>query len=160
VADILDIPEEKLREAFEKARQEIIAERQEKAFQEFLDRMIEEGLINDDEAAEIEEWWQEKPEALNWVLLRKAFFMARPHLRNLTDEDCRQFQEMRQNKWQWRQGIGTSDEADEIRVWTGNKPAALNQLSPKPQIMNAVRGRHTTAVPEGWQGSLPYRQAK
>ena len=160
LAEILDIPEDELREAFEEARQEIISERQEKAFHEFLNRMIEEGLINDDEAAEIEEWWQDKPEALNWALLRKAFFMMRPHLGNLTDEDCRQFQEMRQNTWQWRQGIGTSDETDEISARTGNKLAALNQLSPKPQIMNAVRGRHMIAVSEGWQGLLPYQQAK
>lgn len=148
LAEILDIPEDELREAFEEARQEIISERQEKAFHEFLNRMIEEGLINDDEAAEIEEWWQDKPEALNWALLQKAFSMMCPQ-RNLTDDEPSQFREMRQNKWQWRQGIGTSDETDETRARAGNKPVALNQLSPKPQIMNAVRGRHMIAAPEG-----------
>jgi hypothetical protein len=144
VADILGMPEDELREAFKEARQEIIAERQEKAFQEFLDRMLEEGLINDDEAAEIEEWWQDKPEALNWALLQKAFSMMRLQ-RNLTDDESSQFQEMRQNKWQWRQQ-SISDEAGETRFGKGNRTAVTNQISLQPRIINAVRGRDMAAV--------------
>jgi len=94
VAEILGITEEELRDAFAQARQEILAERGEKAFYEFLDRAVAEGLITEDEAAE-------------------------------------------------------------IRAWAGNMPTVLNQLTPKPRIMNAVRGRQMIAVPEGWRGPLP-----
>jgi len=145
LADILDISEEELREAFEKARQEVIAERTEEAFYEFLERAVAEGLIDDEEASEIEEWWQDKPAALDWTLLQKAFFMMRPQARDFTNKTGGQFQEMRQSKWQWRQTIGTTDEADEIRGRTGSRSAALSQPSSNLQLRKAVRGRNMTA---------------
>jgi len=158
VAEILDIPEEALRDAFEEAKQEIADERGEQAFYEFLDRAVAEGLITDGEAEDIREWWEQKPEALNRAMLRNAFSRMCQNPEALTNEACRQFKEMRRNMWQWCQGIGASEEsADETGAWRGNKPAALSQLSPKPRIMNAVRGRHMIAVPEGWRGSLPYQ---
>ncbi len=96
VAEILDISEEELSDAFAQARQEMIAERCEEAFYEFLEQAIEEGLI-------------------------------------------------------------TEEDADEIKAWTGNRLAVLSQLSPKPRIMNEVRGRHMIAVRKGWHGLLPYQ---
>jgi len=61
VADILDIPEENLINAFRQAQQEM---RQE-AFIRALDKAVEKGLITQEEADEIKEWRENKPEALD-----------------------------------------------------------------------------------------------
>lgn len=158
VAEILGIPEEELTAAFKEARLEMIDERGEEAFHAFLERAIAEGLITEGEAQEIEEWWQQKPGALNRAMLRNAFSRMCPNPEAMTDEACRQFQEMRRNMWQWRQEIGASEgSAGEIKAWTGNKPAALNQMSPQRRVMKAVRGRQMIAVSNEWQGPLPYQ---
>ncbi len=57
------------------------------------------------------------------------------------------------------EGLITEKEAEEIKAWTGNRPAALNQLSPKPRIMNEVRGRRMIAIKEGWHGPRTYQRA-
>lgn len=153
VAGILGISEEELEDAFNQARQEMIAERGEKAFYELLDRAVAEGLITEEEAAEITDWWEQKPEALDWAMLRNAFSRMCQNPEALTNEACRQFKEMRRNMWQWRQGSGAPEEsADETGAWRGNKPAALNQTSSQPRIMQAERGRQMIAVSERRQG--------
>lgn len=147
VSDILGISEEELRDAFTQAKQEMMGERCEEAFYEFLEQAIEEGLITEEEAEEIEEWWEQRPEALNWAQLRNAFCIMRsnPELRMEVLEQAIE------------EGLISEEDADGIRAWTGNRPAALSQLSPKPQIMNSVRGRHMIAVQKGWHGPLPYQ---
>ena len=72
VAEILDISEEDLINAFKQAWQEM---RQE-AFSRALDKAVEEGLLTQDEAEEIKEWWGQKPEVLDRGLLRRAFGSA------------------------------------------------------------------------------------
>lgn len=72
VAEILDIPQEDLVNAFEQARQEM---RQE-AFIRALDKAIAEGYINQEEADEIKEWWQQKPETLGPFLRALRHFHA------------------------------------------------------------------------------------
>ena len=147
VADKLGISEEELSNAFAQAKEDIMAERGEQAFDELLDRAVEEGLITEEEAAEIADWWEQKPEAFNRAMLRKAFSRMCQNPGALTNEACGQFKEMRQNIWQWRQGIGASEEsADETGAWRGNRSAALNQTSSQPRIMQAARGRQMTAV--------------
>jgi hypothetical protein len=59
-AELLNIDEETLRNAFQQATQEMMTERQ----QERLQNAIENGLITEEEAAEIQEWWDSRPEAL------------------------------------------------------------------------------------------------
>ena len=59
-AEILGIDEEALRNAFQQATQEMMTERQ----QERLQNAVENGLITEEEAAEIQAWWDSKPEAL------------------------------------------------------------------------------------------------
>jgi hypothetical protein len=147
VADKLGISEEELSDAFAQAKEDIMAERGEQAFDELLDRAVEEGLITEEEAAEIAGWWEQKPETFNRAMLKKAFSGMCQNPEALTNEACRQFKEMRRNMWQWRQGIGASEEsADETRAWRGNKSAALNQTSSQPRIMQAARGRQMIAV--------------
>jgi len=57
VADILDIDEEDLINAFEQARQEM----REEVFIKALDRAVEEGRITQEQANEIKEWWEQRP---------------------------------------------------------------------------------------------------
>ena len=59
-AEILGIDEESLRNAFQQATQEMQQERQ----QERLQNAIDNGLITEEEAAQIQAWWDSKPEAL------------------------------------------------------------------------------------------------
>ncbi|MQY80902.1 MAG: hypothetical protein GH158_01475 [Dehalococcoidia bacterium] len=172
VSNILGISEEDLSDAFTQAKQEMMDERCEEAFYEFLEQAIEEGLITEEEAEEIEEWWEQKPEALNSALLQKAFFMMRPCPEPLANNGWKEFKGIKRNIQQRlrncaepelrlekaiEEGLISEEEAAEIMAWTGNRPAALSQLSPKPRIMNEVRGRHMIAVRKGWHGLLPYQ---
>ena len=177
VAEILGISEEELSDAFAQARQEMMVERCEEAFYEFLEKAIEEGLIREEDAEEIKEWWEQKPEALNWAQLRNAFCMMRPHPEYLTDNGWEGFKGVRRNiqlrLQEFRnpelrlemlekaiaEGLISEEDADGIKAWTDNKPAALSQLSPKPRIMNEVRGRHMIAIKEGWHGPRTYQRA-
>jgi len=176
VAEILGISEEELSDAFAQVRQEMMAERCEEAFYEFLEQAIEEGLITEEEAEEIKEWWEQRPEALNWAQLRNAFCIMRSNPESLTDNGWKGFQGVRQNIQQRlkgcknpelrmemleraiEEGLIREEDADGIKAWTGNKPATLNQLSPQPRIMNEVRGRHMIAIQEGWHGPRTYQR--
>lgn len=70
VADILDVPEEDLIDAFKQARQEIRQEIREKAVLRAIERAVEKGLIDEDEAGQIIEWWEQRPEAVQDMLPR------------------------------------------------------------------------------------------
>jgi len=71
VADILDIPEEDMIGAFKQARQELMQERHQammgKAILQAIERAVAEGLIDEEEAGEIIEWWEQRPEALDQI---------------------------------------------------------------------------------------------
>lgn len=60
VANILGLEEEQVADAFILARQEMFQEAQEQRLQ----KAIENGLITDEEATQIQQWWQDQPEAL------------------------------------------------------------------------------------------------
>jgi len=64
VAEILKTPEETLMAAFDQAQQAMIQEVGEQAFLRALERAVDEGRISPDEARLIEEWWEQRPEAL------------------------------------------------------------------------------------------------
>ena len=65
VAEILDIPEETLIEAFEQAQQEMAWERREEALAGALERAVENGRITQPEADDIEVWWDQRPAAFD-----------------------------------------------------------------------------------------------
>ena len=65
VAEILDIPEETLIEAFKQAQQEIAWERREEALAGALERAVENGRITQPEADDIEVWWGQRPAAFD-----------------------------------------------------------------------------------------------
>ncbi len=60
-AEILDIPREELVAAFKQVRQEM----REEALTRALARAVEEGRITPDEAVEIKQWLEQRPEALD-----------------------------------------------------------------------------------------------
>ncbi|HUU63473.1 MAG TPA: hypothetical protein VMX96_06100 [Dehalococcoidia bacterium] len=60
VADILESDEEELADAFKQARQEMCEEMQKQRLQS----MLEEGLITAEEAEQIQDWWDSRPEAM------------------------------------------------------------------------------------------------
>lgn len=60
VASILGLGEEQVADAFEQARQEIRDEAQGQCLQD----AVEEGRITEEEADQIRQWWQDRPEAL------------------------------------------------------------------------------------------------
>lgn len=61
VAGILGVTEEQLADAIEQARQEM----RDEVLVKRLDNAVENGLITEDEAAEIQEWWDNRPAALD-----------------------------------------------------------------------------------------------
>ena len=71
VAEILGIPEEDLVGAFEQARQEMMEESIEEVFNQALAKAVEEGLLTQEEADEIKEWWEQKPEVVKLSMLRR-----------------------------------------------------------------------------------------
>ncbi|MFC1903801.1 hypothetical protein ACFLXJ_06035 [Chloroflexota bacterium] len=84
VAEILNVPEADLVNAFEQARQEIVQERSEEVFNQALDKAVEEGLIIQDEADEIRAWWEGRPEALDAGLSPRALGLMRQNAGNLS----------------------------------------------------------------------------
>jgi hypothetical protein len=60
VANILGLEEEQVADAFGQAHQQMFQEAQEQRIQQ----AIEDGLITEEEATQIRQWWQDRPEAL------------------------------------------------------------------------------------------------
>jgi len=69
VAEILDISQEDLVNAFKQAREEM----QEEAFIKSLDKAVERGLITQKEADKIKGWWEQKPETIRPNLFQRIF---------------------------------------------------------------------------------------
>lgn len=65
VAEILEIPEEDLINALRQAQQEIGQEMRERAFITALGRAVVDERITQEEADQIEVWWQQRPEAFD-----------------------------------------------------------------------------------------------
>ena len=72
VAEILGISVEELISIFQEARQEM----RQDAFQRFLNRAVEEERITEEEAQQILEWWEQRPEACDRLLLRARICQA------------------------------------------------------------------------------------
>ena len=176
VAEILGIPEEELREAFQEARQEMMQERWEEAFYQMLDKAVAEELITPEEAEEIKEWWAQKPESLEPGLLRHAFqFRERNPLslpgngrpeRPMMSAQPRQGgnfppgQEMRQEAFRrilekaLADGRIAPEKVTEVKEWLLN-PGTSDQLPPPAYFLNnAERGRQMRVFARGREGPL------
>ncbi|MFC1911796.1 hypothetical protein ACFLXG_01370 [Chloroflexota bacterium] len=130
VAEILNIPEEDLTEAFRQAREETREARREEAFNEALEKAVAEGLLSEEEAGEIREWWTQRPEALEQGLWQRACGLLGPRIRNMQGEGCGQG-EMNQQRWQ------------------GSRANSSDQLPLRARVSKAARGRQMTAVSQG-----------
>jgi hypothetical protein len=146
IAEILDIPEDELKEAFVQARKELSEERFEAAFYELIDKAEEEELITPEEAEAIREWWEQKPEALDPALLRRAFSFACPRdgklpglkrgMRlELKERLAKKFMERDMERECIIQG-----DADEISQWQNGQPGA--------RVLKARRGWQVLSVSE------------
>ena len=130
VAEILNIPEEDLAEAFRQAREEVREERCEEAFNEALEKAVAEGRLTEEEADEIRGWWAQRPEALGQGLLQRACGLLGPRIRNMQSNGCGQG-EMNQQRWQ------------------GSRADSVDQLPLRARALKAMRGRQMMAVPQG-----------
>ncbi len=173
VAEILGISEEELREAFRQAREEVQDERFEKALYQMLDKAVEEEILAPEEAEEIKEWWEQRPEALTPGLLQRAFWAMYPrpkpmpgnrfgnrpetklHLQQrlgqLSDPEVRQ----KVLEKALEKGLISQEEVEAIKEWLESRPEVSNGLAPRARIFNAFRNRQQIAVPKGWQGQMP-----
>ena len=154
IAEILDIPEDELKEAFAQAREELREERFEATFYQLIDKAEEEELITPEEAEAIREWWEQKPEALDPALLRRAFSFAGPRDGQMPGLKRGMWPELKQRlanrlmeKAMERECI-TQGDADEISQWKNGQPEALNRLSPGARVLKAQRGRQMLSVAE------------
>jgi len=100
----VDIPEEDLIDAFGQARQEM----REEVFLNALDKAVEEGLITQEEAGELKEWWAQKPDVLDQGLFGNAFRFMGPRADCMSGNrlgvrakmGLQPWQEMNQQAWQ------------------------------------------------------------
>jgi len=144
IAEILDIPEDELREAFAQAREELREERFEATFYQLIDKAEEEELITPEEAEAIREWWEEKPEALDAALLQRTFNYACPRYKQMPGLKRGMRLELKErlaNKFMERameRGCITQGEADKISQWRNGQPGA--------RVLKAQRGRQMFSV--------------
>jgi len=136
VAEILGVSEEELVNAFEQAQQEMRGE----AFISYLDKAVENGLITQDEADEIADWWLNRPEAVGRPVLRARIFRA---IR------CRQ--QIAASDGALRGGGIIQEQAGIGERWQ-NRLEALDSPLPRARIFKAVRSRQQIAVPRVWGG--------
>jgi len=136
VAEILGIPSDSLTSAFEQARREM----REEAFIRYLDKAVEKGLIDEEEADEIKEWWEQRPEEIDRLpphcfiskgLLKRHIWGAQ---RGMSEEALSQAAErgLIMERWQ-------------------NRLETQNRLFLRARIQQGIRGRQMMAVPRGWQ---------
>jgi len=137
VAEILGISREELVNAFEQAQQEM----GEEAFISYLDKAVEKGLITQDEADEIADWWLNRPEAVGRPVLRARIFRA---IR------CRQ--QIAASDGALRRGAIIEEQANRIGERWQNRLEALDRPLPRTRIFKAVRSRQQIAVPRVWGG--------
>ena len=122
VAEILNIPEEDLAEAFGQAREEMWQERHGEAFGEALERAVAEGLLTEEEAGEIKEWWAQRPEALGPGLLQRACGFLGSRIHNV-------------------QSDGYGQGAMNQQRWLGSRTDSSDRLPLRARIVKVMRGR-------------------
>ena len=137
VAEKLGITEEELINAFKQAQQEMSDE----AFFKYLDKAVEEGLIDEGEAEAIKGWWQQRPEVLDSGLFPGVF--GAPALRG---------------RHMWAYGANVTGEmtitpgiAEQFKLQWQKRVNTNNCLAPRFQSGKAIRGQQQIAVPRGWQ---------
>lgn len=161
VAEILQIPLDKLIGAFKQARQEMHQEIKEKVaekvqekrhiqeekidelFNRYVEKALERNLIDEAEASEIREWWEDRPEALDKLMPMKLPMPGiMKEIGGKWDELFKRSVEKAREK-----ELISEDEADEILTWWEDRPEALDKVIPKLFTPRAIKER------------LPHRQS-
>jgi len=135
VAELLDMTEEELIEILKQARQEL----RDEAFVNYVNKAAEKGLITPEEAKEIIDWWENRPEAVDKLFPYAHILQARrgQHLTAVPDKPIR-----------W--GCITDNVTNQIRMQWQNRPEVQERPVLRARILRAIRSRHQIAVPEGW----------
>jgi len=135
VAELLDMTEEELIEIFKQARQEL----REEAFINYVNKAAERGIISPEEAEEIIDWWENRPEAVDKLFPYSHILQARRgrHLMAAPDKPIR-----------W--GCITDSVTNQIRMQWQNRTEVQERPVLRARILQAIRSRHQFAVPEGW----------
>ena len=145
VAAILGISEEELTGAFKQAKQEM----REEKISNFLAKAIEKGLITEEEAEEIKEWWLSRPEALDAVLFTRML--------GVTD-----MRGKRPNAFPGKaldRGQVPEETAAMIKErWENRAEGFNNAPALRARISKAARGRQQIALPGG-RGRMGLLQA-
>lgn len=144
VAEILGIPSDNLTSAFEQAQQEM----REEAFIRYLDKAVEEGLITQQEADEIIEWLEQRPESLD-RLSPRCFFGKALHNRHMWSAHRGWSEEALSQAME--RGLITEEKAGMIMERWQNRLETQNRLFLRARIHQAICGRQMMAVPRGWQ---------
>ncbi len=170
VAEIMGISEEELMSALKQARQEMMEEKWLEAFNQWLDKAVAEGILSEEEAEELRQWWEQRPEFLEPGLFRRAFSFwdqqdgPKPSLRLGQRPELRPQPQLNPRMWQQigpddpgqlleealERGIITEDKGAKIRQWLEKRPDTSNGLSPRARIFKPQRGRQMMAVPGEW----------
>lgn len=142
VADKLGITEEELANAFREARQEM----REEAFLSYLDKAVEEGLINQEEADEIKEWWVQRPEAFERLSPHR--FLGKGLLGRHIFGAQRGWSEGALNQAMERRLI-TAEKANMIMERWQNRLENPKQTFTLGHFQQALRGQHRMVIPKG-----------
>ena len=144
VAEILNIPEEDLASAFNQVRLEM---RQE-VWPNALDSAVAKGLITQEEADRIKEWWGQRPEAIDRLAPSALIGQA-----------IRNRKMMAATEQAVEKGRFAQDDAEKLKGWLEQKPEALKRPVPRARISSAIRGRQMIVVRNGWSGTIPPKLA-
>jgi len=132
VAELLGMTPEELNDVFEQAQQELKNE----LFIEYVEKAAENGIITSDEAEEIIEWWQNRPEAVDRLL---PWFHITPSINS---------RHMWGNCTNATPGLSLQGNTRQLKVKAENRITNMNSPVTRLHISNAQRIRQQTAVCE------------
>ena len=76
VAEIMEVDEQKLEDAFTQARTEM----QNEALDSYLKDLVDQGKITQEEADQYKAWWQSKPDMSLWQQQMQEWLQTRPDI--------------------------------------------------------------------------------
>ncbi|MFC1874035.1 hypothetical protein ACFLYX_01900 [Chloroflexota bacterium] len=160
VAELLGISPEELADIFKEARQALMQETMTTRLEQYLEKAVAEGLIDENEAAEIMTWWENRPEALDNLKLSAKIFSALDGRQNdlAPRVDRSQVVPGRQRLTGLdetvEKGRITNEQAERLRERKENMTGVQDDSTPRPRIAQAKRFRQQIAVPRNWTGPV------
>ena len=142
VADKLGITEEELTNAFRQVQREM----RDEAFIRRLDKAVEEGIITQEEADEIAEWWVQRPEAFDRLFPRRFLNKLLPihHMRGAQHGWSEEALDQAVGR-----GLITEEKANKIMERWQNRLENPKQLFTPGHLQQALRSQHRMVIPQG-----------